>query len=58
MATDLAVASGMGRGEYQSAFANFRALSVRRLSASTVMRGVCVLVETARAINETTITVD
>ena len=28
MATDLAVKEGMGRGEYQAAFANFRALTV------------------------------
>ena len=28
MATDHAVATGMGRGEYQAAFANFRALTV------------------------------
>lgn len=26
MATDYAVASGMGRGEYQAAFANFRGI--------------------------------
>jgi hypothetical protein len=28
MATDHAIAAGMGRGEYQAAFANFRALTV------------------------------
>ena len=30
MATDHAVASGMGRGEFQAAFANFRALTGQR----------------------------
>ena len=33
MATDHAIASGMGRGEYQAAFANFRALTGRRVES-------------------------